>query len=1104
MGAGFAEPAEADTRPTDPVMPATVSADALPTVQISGGTVNKRAGGVVWTQVVAGSTVYVGGDFTKARPAGAPRGVGEVDRTYLLAYDIRTGELLPFNHTLDGPVQDMAVSPDGKRLYITGDFAKVDGQWRVHIAAFNIADGSLVAGFKPSLGTTGLAVYPTDTTVYVGGAFAKVASTTGGTLVERRHLAAFDAQDGTLLPFRADANRSVYSLTLTADGSRLVVGGAFNSLSGKTSVKGADGVTYYPRMIGWVDPVTGAWPKDAAGVDMPFKAGAKLYPIGGDTTSATVNTLVTDGDSIYGSSWAYRTDVLDGLFRLGSTTADLEWVAACHGDTYSLFPQGDLVYVASHEHACNAVPNGFPETGPLYSPKRIHWRATAFTKAVAGVNGPPVQGYRSYANLPAPSQLHWYPELLMGSYTGMSQAAWSVTGNSEYVAYGGEFEIVNGTAQEGLVRFRTADGAPNDQGPQLSGTSWGTPTGTSPHGGAARVEMPINWDPDNLTLTYRLYRVGQDQPVDEVTAVSRFWEALAVKNPAVQGYGYTWPKTPPTVVLRDADAPAGTTAQYQVAAVDPFGNEARSAVGSVKITSEAIGWYAQQVIADGPSLYWRLNDTANTGIRDWIEGAATSGSGVTWKTAGALVGDPSTAVTFNGAGYVSPTTASAPQDTFSIELWMKTPDKNRQVFGFGNNRSGTATTFDRSIALDANGRLTFMVAPGGTQKTITSSAVYTDNTWHHVVATLGASGQQLYVDGSLVASDASVTSARTGVTGYWRAGGIKATYYRGAMDEVAVYPRVLTAEQVAQHYALGTGQGNVSPVASFTASADGLAVSFDASASSDPDGQITAYAWSFGDGTTGTGAKPSRTYAAAGTYTVTLTVTDDGGATGTTTSQVTVTKPLDPGAQVASDAFGRTTTNGWGDAPLGGRWVPDTKPAYFSTADGRALITIPTAGWTSRARLDGTSRADVDVSVAVGVPKRPTTAMTRVWASARTSADFASGYLLRANVTATGQVESLQVIKRVAGTETVVGAIGVSGLTLAADEQAQLRLRVVGTTVQGKVWKAGTAEPAAWQLQVTDASVTAAGTVGVGAYTGASADPLPVVVAFGDFAAKAG
>jgi serine protease len=101
-----------------------------------------------------------------------------------------------------------------------------------------------------------------------------------------------------------------------------------------------------------------------------------------------------------------------------------------------------------------------------------------------------------------------------------------------------------------------------------------------------------------------------------------------------------------------------------------------------------------------------------------------------------------------------------------------------------------------------------------------------------------------------------------------------------------------TAGQTANHSIQVTVNNvpaaNQPPVAAFTVACSGLTCTFNASASSDPDGTITAYAWTFGDGSTGSGVTASRTYAAAGTYTVVLTVTDNEGAIGTASDSVTV------------------------------------------------------------------------------------------------------------------------------------------------------------------------------------------------------------------------
>lgn len=102
---------------------------------------------------------------------------------------------------------------------------------------------------------------------------------------------------------------------------------------------------------------------------------------------------------------------------------------------------------------------------------------------------------------------------------------------------------------------------------------------------------------------------------------------------------------------------------------------------------------------------------------------------------------------------------------------------------------------------------------------------------------------------------------------------------------------------------------------------------FDASASSDPDGTVVAYAWDFGDGTGAPGAVTAKIYPAPGEYVVTVTVTDESGLTHSAGGTVLVVAPnLPPVAVVlASQSAGvapvTVTLDGSGSSDPDGRIV---------------------------------------------------------------------------------------------------------------------------------------------------------------------------------------
>ena len=141
---------------------------------------------------------------------------------------------------------------------------------------------------------------------------------------------------------------------------------------------------------------------------------------------------------------------------------------------------------------------------------------------------------------------------------------------------------------------------------------------------------------------------------------------------------------------------------------------------------------------------------------------------------------------------------------------------------------------------------------------------------------------------------------------------------------------------------------NQPPTAAGTATCTGLTCSFDGSASTDPDGTIRSYTWTFGDGSTGSGPFPSHTYAQAGAQTFTLVVTDNQGAASPTFSGTA--NPTD-GTTGPAIAFGASTDGYTKSGTSVSLTTPtvlagDTELLYVTTSNATAgAITTPN-GWT--------------------------------------------------------------------------------------------------------------------------------------------------------------
>lgn len=1049
----------APVNPTDPRTPVTVTADALPTVQIDG---------VVWQQVVVGNTVYAAGSFTTARPAGAAPGTGTVVRNNILAYDIRTGQLIEsFAPNLNAEAVAITASPDGKRIYVGGSFTSVNGArvWRV--AALNASTGALIPSFAPKMDASVRAIAAVGDTVYLGGLFSAVGS------APRSRLAAFKAADATLLDWAPAASGGrVNALSVSPDGSKIVVGGAFTTLNGSNR----------PGFgLGAVDTATGA--------SLPFPINDVVR---NGSTHGSITSLFSDGTNVYGSGYTYgRTSTLEGIFAVRWSDFGTEWIEDCHGDTYSVYADASVVYSAGHAHYCGNI-GGFPQENP--------WtfnRAIAFGKKATQTLTADPHGYTSYTGMPAPSLLNWFPSLLDGTYTGQNQGPWSVAGNSDYIVMGGEFPSVNGTRQQGLVRFAKKENAPNLRGPRVTGANF-NPTVVSTAPGTVRVRWQANWDQDNKNLTYTVLRDSVE--IYRTSQESTFWER-------------------PSMTYIDTSVRPGRTYRYRVTAQDPLGNIVRSDMVDITAPAtvpEASG-YERTILADKPTNYWRLGESAGsrTGFDLAGKDDLKAGTGVKFGTEGAVKEDANSAVTLSGttAGILANPTLVKRPNTFSTEAWFKTTSRTGgKIIGFGNMAETLSSNYDRHVYMDNAGKLYFGVSPGGVRRTVNTAAALNDGAWHHVVATLGDGGMRLYVDGKLAASRADTTYGEA-YDGYWRVGGDNLQnwssrptnrYFTGQIDEVAVYPAQLSAETVTRHFDAGRGIiANLPPAAVIKNSVEGLSVSFDGSESDDTDGSIVEHAWDFGDGNTALGETVQHSYQEAGTYRTVLTVTDNGGAQGTAESEVTVEDvPAEPFA--ATDTFERVVSGGLGTADEGGDWTLAGAASSFSVRDGAAGITLPRAGAGPSALLLNRLSTDTDARVSVSLDKAANGGGIFLSLVGR-SVPGAGDYRVKVKA-AEGSNLVLSLTRTVSGTETTLATRTLSGVRLAAGEVLNLRVSVTGTApayIAGKAWKAGTAEPD-WQLQSEDASapLQMPGGVGLQTYLAGSATNAPVVARFDDLAAR--
>lgn len=701
--------------------------------------------GTVWTLAVRNGIEYAGGDFTHLRAPGVALGDTTHPATRLAAFNTSDGTPnSSFVHTADGRVQAMAISPDGKTLYIGGIFKYVDGKLHPKFAAFDLTKpGTPVLPWNPALVTGGvraIAVSPDNTKVFIGGDFTSM----GTPSFAQPRLAELNAADGTPVTSWVPAvDGPVDALLVAPNTNDVIVGGHFEHSNGA-----------HLRALTSIDMTTGA-----NGPIDPLITTCGT----GCSTYSDIKALATDGTTIYAGAEGTGGGWFDGTLAFNPTTGHQVWYDNCLGATQAIAIVAGVLYVGSHSHDCSAI-GGFGQL-PLTS----------------GTISGAVAGTKSWHHLISEQAsdgklLDWFPTTNPGPTEGVAPdelgpRAMVTDGSNLYL--GGQFTKVNGVGQQGLTRF-------------VAGATRAAPLPVTTYaaslrpGGQAVISFVGTSDPDSTALTYKIYRDKSTTPFATIGPVtSHFWDAAH----------YT---------VRDSGLTAGTHS-YRVDAVDESGNTTPSA----KFAASATGpGYQASVLASTPLVYWRLNEATGLVAADTSghNYAGVYSGSLNQGVPGAIPGE--TGITLGNTGSVNANApAQAAPNTYAVGVWIRTTTTTGgRIVGFGNSQSGTSSNYDRMLYMTNSGQLIYGVYTNALNY-IWSPKSYNDGTWHYVVFEEDPTfGMRLYVD-SVEIGFHTATKSSQAYNGWWRIGADNLSGWaqrptsngiNADIDELAIYGAPLT------------------------------------------------------------------------------------------------------------------------------------------------------------------------------------------------------------------------------------------------------------------------------------------------------------------------
>lgn len=287
------------------------------------------------------------------------------------------------------------------------------------------------------------------------------------------------------------------------------------------------------------------------------------------------------------------------------------------------------------------------------------------------------------------------------------------------------------------------------------------------------------------------------------------------------GY-YVWRRTPDgawsvlattpvsTLSYTDSAAANGVGYTYGIRAVNDRGVSASSSLVTVapapaSLPARRCGTSTsayQRLISSTPGLrgYWRLGDGGATACEVTGRNDGIYRGGFTLGAGAGLSGDQDRAAKFDGyTGSVSvPDSQSLSLgNSFTAEAWVK-----RGSLGGGNQVIVSKQSGSWVLMFDGRDRLVLRRSNVGDVATSTVTVADTGR-WHHVAATKSGGSVHLYLDGADVTGPVTNQTMVENLKPLAIGQSSDSAYFRGSIDEVAVYDGALTPAQIADRYRRG-------------------------------------------------------------------------------------------------------------------------------------------------------------------------------------------------------------------------------------------------------------------------------------------------------------